>query len=67
MVEHLLKDNNCLDCDYYDCEANDHYIQTCFHPNVSEQKYLEESSPSADHLEHVSICPATGKSPYDEE
>ncbi len=59
----LLKDNNCLGCEHYESDANDHYYQWCLHPDAGDN--LEENdNPYADITEFVAKCPITNKSPY---
>ena len=55
----LNKNNTCIGCEYYDCEANDHYYQWCLHPDIDNYKYLAE-----DEDLYVAICPITNESPY---
>lgn len=53
----LTKDNECLFCKFYESDANDYYHEWCNHPDISEEKYLDEE------IEYVLICPLTNKSP----
>ena len=57
----LLKNNNCLSCEFYESEANDYYYQWCHHPDI-DQYTTDEFDGDSDNW--VKYCPLTGKPPY---